>query len=103
MMQRYRLPLVAEAPIPDDVVLPQPIAYYYLASEADAELDAMNLAVGYFHEENDRLITRIVELEKSHQRYEKLRRLDARQFHDLWLRSIALGEKFDDLVDRLPS
>jgi hypothetical protein len=30
-----------------------------------AELDTMNLAVGYFHEENDRLITRIAELEKA--------------------------------------
>lgn len=37
----------------------------YLASEADAELDTMNLAVGYFHEENDRFITRITELEKA--------------------------------------
>lgn len=74
----------------------------YLKSEVDAELDTMNLAVGYFHEENDRFITRMAELEKSHQRYEKLRRLDPQRFHALWMSSL-LGEKFDDLVDRLPS
>lgn len=37
-MQRYRLPLVQEAPIPDDIVLPQPIEYYYLASDVDARI-----------------------------------------------------------------
>jgi hypothetical protein len=38
MMQRYRLPLIREVPIPseEEAVLPQPIAYYYLASEVDA-------------------------------------------------------------------
>lgn len=83
-MQRYRLPLTREVPIPshEEAALPQKITYYYLASEVDA---------------------RIAELEKSHQRYEKLRRLDPKQFHDLWLRSIALDKPFDELVDRLPS
>jgi hypothetical protein len=38
-------------------------AAFYLASDVDAELETMNLAVGYFHEENDRFITRIAELE----------------------------------------
>lgn len=48
--------------------------YYYLASEVDAELDTMNLAVGYFHEENDRFITRIAELEQAlKQREDQLR------------------------------
>lgn len=36
----------------------------YMADEVDAELATMNLAVGYFHEENDRFITRIADLEK---------------------------------------
>jgi hypothetical protein len=45
---------------------------------------------------------RIAELEKSHQRYEKMRRLSPREFHSLWMQSIA-GDRFDDLVDRLPS
>lgn len=47
----------------DDIEL-EPDTALYVASEADAELDMMNLAVGYFHEENDRFITRIAELEK---------------------------------------
>lgn len=38
---------------------------WYRAEDVDAELDTMNLAVGYFHEENDRFITRIAELEKA--------------------------------------
>jgi hypothetical protein len=82
-MQRYRLPLVREVPIPSDeeARLPQPIAYYYLASDADAH---------------------IAELEKAERRYEKLRRLSPREFHSLWMQSIA-GDRFDDLVDRLPS
>jgi hypothetical protein len=33
-------------------------------AELESELDTMNLAVGYFHEENDRFITRIAELQK---------------------------------------
>lgn len=33
-------------------------------AELESELDTMNLAVGYFHEENDRFITRIAELEQ---------------------------------------
>ena len=39
-MQRYRLPLTREVPIPSDeeAALPQPIAYYYLASEVDARI-----------------------------------------------------------------
>jgi hypothetical protein len=32
-------------------------------AELEAELDTMNLACGYFHEENDKFITRIGELE----------------------------------------
>lgn len=34
------------------------------SAELESELDTMNLAVGYFHEENDRFITRIAELEQ---------------------------------------
>lgn len=39
-MQRYRLPLTREVPIPsnEEAQLPQPIAYYYLASEVDARI-----------------------------------------------------------------
>jgi hypothetical protein len=48
------------------------------------------------------LTDRIAELEKSHHRYEKMRRLSPREFHSLWMQSIA-GDRFDDLVDRLPS
>lgn len=44
----------------------------------------------------------IAELEKSHERYEKLRRLDPQRFHSLWMSSL-LGDRFDDLVDRLPT
>lgn len=38
-MQKYRLPLIREVPIPSDeeANLPQPIAYYYRADEVDAE------------------------------------------------------------------
>lgn len=37
-MKKYRLPLIEEQPIPSDVEasLPQPIEYYYLATEVDA-------------------------------------------------------------------
>jgi hypothetical protein len=45
---------------------------------------------------------RIAELEKSHQRYEKMRRLSPQAFQSLWTESLA-GERFDDLVDRLGS
>jgi hypothetical protein len=48
------------------------------------------------------LTDRIAELEKSHQRYEKLRRLSPREFHSLWMQTIG-GDKFDEVVDRLPS
>lgn len=83
-MQRYRLPLTREVPIQSDeeALLPQPIAYYYLASDVDA---------------------RIAELERSHQRYEKLRRLNPQQFIALFTSSLQTGVAFDDLVDRLPS
>jgi hypothetical protein len=39
-MKRYRLPLVSECPIPSDVeaALPQPVEYYYLASDVDARI-----------------------------------------------------------------
>lgn len=42
-------------------------------AQLESELDTMNLAVGYFHEENDRFITRIAELEKDAARYRFLR------------------------------
>jgi hypothetical protein len=46
-MQRYRLPLTREVPIPSDeeAQLPQPIAYYYLASEVDARIAALEKAL----------------------------------------------------------
>ena len=39
-MERYRLPLVREVPIPSDeeAQLPQPINYYYLARDVDSEM-----------------------------------------------------------------
>jgi hypothetical protein len=46
-MQRYRLPLTREVPIPSDeeALLPQPITYYYLASEVDARIAKLEKVV----------------------------------------------------------
>lgn len=46
-MQRYRLPLRREVPIPsnEEATLPQPIAYYYLASEVDARIVELEKAL----------------------------------------------------------
>jgi hypothetical protein len=65
----------------DDIEL-EPDTELYVASEVDA---------------------RIAEMEKSHQRYEKLRRLSPREFHSLWMENISQGTAFDELVDRLSS
>ena len=34
-------------------------------------------------------------------RYEKLRKLNPRQFEELYLKNIQTGKKFDDLVDEI--
>ncbi len=53
---------------------------YYLASEADAKF---------------------AELERAYSRYEKLRKLNPRQFKALWDRCLKEDVKFDDAVDAL--
>lgn len=71
----------------------------YMADEVDAQVAeavAVGIEQGIAHQE-----TRIGMLKKSHERYEKLRRLSPREFHSLWMQSIA-GDRFDDVVDRLP-
>lgn len=44
---------------------------------------------------------KIAELQKSHERYEKLRRLTPREFSDLWNENLHPGVSFDVLVDGL--
>lgn len=39
--------------------------------------------------------------EKGYRRYEKLRKLNPRQFEELYLKNIQTGQKFDDLVDEI--
>jgi hypothetical protein len=41
-------------------------------------------------------------LRKGYGRYEKLRRLNPRQFADLWQSNLNGVDSFDDLVDKLP-
>ena len=38
---------------------------------------------------------------KGYERYEKLRKLNPRQFYELYSESIKTGKRFDDLVDEL--
>ena len=45
-------------------------------------------------------IAEIKKLRVAHRRYEALRRVNPRQFMDLWNRNLK-GERFDDLVDEL--
>lgn len=42
----------------------------------------------------------ICDLEKQSDRYEKIRRLNPRQFGELWQRNLK-GENFDDMIDAL--
>jgi hypothetical protein len=46
-MQKYRLPLIREVPIPSDeeARLPQPIAYYYRADEVDTRIADLKKAL----------------------------------------------------------
>lgn len=46
-MQRYRLPLIREVPIPteEEAMLPQSIEHYYLAREADARIAELEKAM----------------------------------------------------------
>ena len=39
--------------------------------------------------------------EKGYRRYEKLRKLNPRQFEEIYLKNIHTGQKFDDLVDEI--
>jgi hypothetical protein len=44
----------------------------------------------------------IMLLKQGNDRYEKLRKLNVSQFKDLYKKNISSGERFDDLVDKLP-
>ncbi|MFZ4437651.1 MAG: hypothetical protein ACOYOS_04430 [Syntrophales bacterium] len=48
-----------------------------------------------------RLKTENMKLIKGNDRYEKLRRINPKDFSDLWLRSLEGDETFDELVDAL--
>ena len=43
----------------------------------------------------------IDDYKKGYERYEKLRKLNLRQFSELYSESIKSGKRFDDLVDEL--
>lgn len=43
----------------------------------------------------------IDDYKKGYERYEKLRKLNPRQFFDLYSESIKSGKRFDDFVDEL--
>ena len=52
--------------------------------------------------EGKRLKTENMKLIKGNDRYEKLRRINPKDFSELWLRSLEGDETFDELVDALP-
>jgi len=52
--------------------------------------------------EAERLKTANAKLIKGNDRYEKLRKMNPKDFSDLWLESIEGSKTFDDLVDALP-
>jgi hypothetical protein len=48
------------------------------------------------------LLTRVGQLEIQSARYEKLRKLNPRQYADLWQRNLTGEKRFDEWVDELP-
>jgi hypothetical protein len=48
------------------------------------------------------MLAYIKRLETAHERYEKLRKLNPRQYSDLWCRCLNGDYHFDELVDELP-
>lgn len=46
-------------------------------------------------------VRRLSEMEKSHKRYEYVRRLNPRQFTDLWEAHLKSDKLFDDMVDEM--
>jgi len=50
---------------------------------------------------HDEFIIIIKKLRLNSDRYEKIRKLNLRQFTEIYNQTIATGEKFDDLVDKL--
>lgn len=57
-------------------------------------LDLDDVSYGHPEAENE-----LMELRIAKKRYEKVRRMNPRQFSDLWSVGIKSGEHFDDLVD----
>jgi hypothetical protein len=49
------------------------------------------------------LLTRVAQLEIQSARYEKLRKLNPRQYGELWQRNLEGDYHFDELVDALPT
>lgn len=60
-----------------------------------------NLDVLDYHPDIKSAANRIAYLETGHRRYEALRRLNPRQFADLYAKNLETGVAFDELVDGL--
>jgi len=60
------------------------------------QIDFGNIVLSYIED-----LIEIQSRELSHQRYEKLRKLNPRQFQELWSKNIETGIGVDDLVDAL--
>lgn len=66
------------------------------AADGNAMPDGKCVHLVYLKSEVD---ARIAELEKSHERYEKVRRMNPQQFIAIYLSNLQTGVPFDDLVD----
>lgn len=66
------------------------------AADGNAVPDGKCVHLVYLKSEVD---ARIAELEKSHERYEKVRRMNPQQFIAIYLSNLQTGVPFDDLVD----
>jgi len=66
----------------------------YLAADVDIHIAELKL-------ERDGMVERIAEMEKAHERYEKVRKLNSQEFTALYQLSIERDLRFDDLVDGL--
>lgn len=83
----------------DSMMVPLADGRFYVASAVDAriaELEKCGNGANCCAQ-----AARIEELEKSHQRYETLRRLNPQEFTGLYRLNIQRGTPFDDLVDGL--
>lgn len=68
-----------------------------MSSQAEREYDALYDDFEQVRAERDALRAEVEQLRQQAARYERLRRLDPRQFAELHQRCLA-GERFDDMV-----